>query len=303
MDVVLNDYAIDSQFSSIDNFVDSLAEYTLPALDFLKNKSGILLKSYETYGRKITDDETIYSFLQSQQYRGFSEAQKLRSLLGEWVSQPYWEDDPRTEKDSTYACGYLGIFRGEEPNCFSEALERDGIIASLEHPSFCTHTLDMIKNDTPRSLYNIYDRRSAGKILFLNDCIGFVELLISGINHRKVCFFSNNDKYYADEYFDNGRLSKEDALAIKEDFDMLMDGRENGNVLSRFTDSITHKKTTYCEFRSTLSDKRQFRIFYFVDGEKWVFLDSLMKTTQTTPDYVKDRTCTLIKQYKTVAAK
>ena len=59
MDVVLNDYAIDSQFSSIDNFVDSLAEYTLPALDFLKNKSGILLKSYETYGRKITDDETI----------------------------------------------------------------------------------------------------------------------------------------------------------------------------------------------------------------------------------------------------
>lgn len=303
MEVVLNDYAIDSQFSSIDNFVDSLAEYMLPALDFLKNRSGILLKSYETYNRKITDEDSIYSFLQSQQYRGFSEAQKLRRLLGEWVSQPYWQDEPKTEIDSTYACEYLGTFTGKKPNCFSEALERDGVVASLEHSCFCNHTLGMMKNDTPQSIYNIYDRKSAGKVLFLNDCIGFTELLISGANPQKVYFFSNNDKYYADECFDNGKLSKEDALAIKEDFDMLMAGRENGNVLSRFTDSITHKKMTYCEFRSTLSDKRQFRIFYYIDGERWVFFNSLMKTTQTTPDYVKDRTCTLIKQYKTMTVK
>lgn len=303
MDVILNDYSIDSQFPSVESFVDSLAENTLPTLECLKNCNGRLLKSYETYSRKITDEETIYSFLHSRQFGGFSEIQKLRSLLGEWVSEPYWEDDSKTEKDSTYSCKYSETFSGEQPNCFSEALERDGVISSLQHPDFQNDTLELVKNGENHHIYNIYDKKSMGKILFLNDCIGFTELLMCGHNKRKVCFFSKNGKYYADEYFDNGRLSKKDAITIKEDFDLLMTGRENGNVLNRFTDSITHKKMTYCEFRCTLSDKKQFRIFYYVDGEKWVFFDSLMKTTSTTPNHVKDQTYDLIKQYKNMSVK
>lgn len=303
MEVVLNDYAIDSQFPCVEDFVDSLVEYTFPALEFLRDKSSILLKSYETYSRKITEEDTIYSFLQSQKFRGFSEAQKLRNLLGALSTEPYWEEDSKTEKDATYSCEYAGTFCGEEPNCFSEALERDGVMLSLEHLNFQRDTFGIAKNEKEHILYNIYDRKSVGKNLFLNDYIGFCELLLSGVNESKVCFWANNGAYYADEYFENGKISKNDALAIKEDFDRLIDGKENGSVLSRFTDSIVHKKMTYCEFRTTLSDKREFRIFYFVDGEKWVFLNSLMKTTQTTPEHIKDRTCILIRQYKSTIEK
>lgn len=106
MDVILNDYSIDSQFPSVDSFVDSLAENTLPILECLKNCNGRLLKSYETYSKKITDEETIYSFLHSKKFGGFSEIQKLRSLLGEWVFfdslMKTTSTTPNHVKDQTY---------------------------------------------------------------------------------------------------------------------------------------------------------------------------------------------------------
>ncbi|MBO4976667.1 MAG: hypothetical protein J6C54_02845 [Lachnospiraceae bacterium] len=298
MEVVLNDYAIAGQFRNIEDFVDSLVENTFPVLDCLRNKSTILWKSQETYSKYITERETIYNFLCSQKFYGFPEAQKLRRLLGELVDEPFWESDSKTDRDSFYSCDYIGEFNGEQPNCFSEALERDGVTVSFEHKDFMVDEVYIKKNRNSQKIFNLYNKVSAGRILFLKDLIGFSELLLSGIRDQSILFYANHSKYYADEYYDNGKLSKNDALAIQKDFQVFAEGRENGNVLGRFTDAITYKNITYCEFRTTITNSREFRLFYFVDGNKTVFLDSLIKTTQATPDHVKERTYTLIKQYK-----
>ena len=97
MEIVFNDYSLDSQFDNSDAFADSLFEYTLPLLDVLKDSSSLVLKKFESYNLHITPKMTLNDFLTSNQFRGYSEAQKLRSLLVDLRDEPYWEENPKTE--------------------------------------------------------------------------------------------------------------------------------------------------------------------------------------------------------------
>lgn len=298
MEIVLNDFSIAAQFKNVEEFVDSLVEETFPVLDSLKGKGTILFKSQETYSHFITETETVYSFLCSRKFFGFPEAQKLRTLLGSLMDEPYWEWSSKTEQDAVYFCNHIGEFLGNSPNCFSEALERDGLMVSFYHPEFQTEEFEIFKNAQKEKIRNLFDKKSAGKAMFLKNCMGFSELLLSGWKGQDIIFYSKNNKYYADECFDNGQLSQKDVESIQEDFLSFITGRENGTVLRRFSDSISYRDLTYNEFRTTLANSREFRLFYYIDGAKMVFFNTLIKTTQTTPNHVKEKTYLLIKQYK-----
>lgn len=54
---------------------------------------------------------------------------------------------------------------------------------------------------------------------------------------------------------------------------------------------------TQLELKCSLSNRREFRIYYFLNNEKMVCFNSLMKDTQTTPEAVKDTSVRLIKEY------
>ena len=132
----------------------------------------------------------------------------------------------------------------------------------------------------------------------MNNCITFIEFLSGVDGDRNVIFYSNGSSYYADELWDAGDLTLEDAVQIEEDFKLLIDSKKTGTVLSRLTDSITYKDTTYMEFRTTLKGSREFRMFYYIDGSKWIFFDTLIKKTGETPLHAKRRTRGLISKYK-----
>lgn len=95
-----------------------------------------------------------------------------------------------------------------------------------------------------------------------------------------------------------GALSKQDAVSIKEDFFKSLILISNGDLQSRFTDSVNHKGCTYYEFRCSLSANREYRIYYYLHKGKIVYFNSIIKKTGSIPGYVKDRTVALIKEYK-----
>lgn len=298
MEVVLNDYSLDAQFDNIDDFVDSLVKNTLLVLRYFEESSNLLIKSYCTYDKKISHTVSVYQFLTSQQFMGFSEAQKLRSVLGKLVDEPYWNDNPKTVINAQYKCDKIGDFSGQEPNCFSESLERDKLILSFEHNEYKEESIPILKNKVAYNLYNLFDENSTIKNLFLLKQIGFVEFLVYSYRNYDVEFYANGSKYYADEYYDNGALSQHDVLHIKEDFDKMIKGRMRGNMLPRLLDSISYRNITYNEFRTSLTNNREFRIYFYMDGKKWVFFDSIIKTTESIPEYVKNKTYNLIRAYQ-----
>ena len=45
MEVVFNDYSVDAQFSSVEEFVDTLVDKTIPILQTLSGRGDLLLKA------------------------------------------------------------------------------------------------------------------------------------------------------------------------------------------------------------------------------------------------------------------
>lgn len=229
---------------------------------------------------------------------GFPEAQKLRIILSNLIEKPYWNDDSRTEAQAAYECESIGIFRGDNLNCFSEVLERDRIILSFEHISYKKEKIPVSKNGKKYELYNLYDEESAAKNLFILNQFGFVGFLQQSFHKYNIVFYSNGSKYPADKYYESGDLSKEEVLCIKDDFSKFLSGRVNRSVLSRFVDSINYKGLTYNEFRTSLSDNRESSMYYYVDVKDLFFFDTLIKKTETTPECVKKKTYALINRYR-----
>ena len=113
----------------------------------------------------------------------------------------------------------------------------------------------------------------------------------------QVAFFESNNEIYVDRELRNSDLSNSDMLKIAEYYERWIFGIKTGEMISHLTDSIQHKGISYNEFRVTLDDKREFRMFYKLFGSQYVFFNLLLKDTPTTPDQTKDKTCSLIKKY------
>ncbi|MBQ7088572.1 MAG: hypothetical protein IJN04_02915 [Clostridia bacterium] len=297
MEIVFNDYSLNSQFSTSDIFADSLLQYTLPLLELLKNSSSLILKKYQSYDLHITSELSLNDFLTSNQFKGYPEAQKLRSLLVNLRDEPYWEENPKTETDASYCTTYTGVFTGDEPNCFSEAYERDKIILSVENDDFKVDTISVKKNDNTEIINNFYNKQSSLNILFQRNYISFSEFLSNLSDTVQVAFFESNNEIYVDRELRNSDLSNSDMLKIAEYYERWIFGIKTGEMISHLTDSIQHKGISYNEFRVTLDDKREFRMFYKLFGSQYVFFNLLLKDTPTTPDQTKDKTCSLIKKY------
>ncbi len=146
MDLILNDYSISKQFSSLDNFLDSILEHTLPMLSLIYANDNNLYKTYDAYDLKFFDDITINKLIQNPMYNAYPEITSLKRMLCALIEEPFWEDNPLTDCEAEYECECVGKFPGIEPNCFSEAFERGAILFSFEHNDFKCFKIDVLKN-------------------------------------------------------------------------------------------------------------------------------------------------------------
>ncbi|MEY8421172.1 hypothetical protein AALB52_00300 [Lachnospiraceae bacterium 38-14] len=59
----------------------------------------------------------------------FKEGDVLKHIVQLSFQEPYWDDEPCTKKDTVYAYPV----KQEEPNCFTEAIEREIPLRSFEN--------------------------------------------------------------------------------------------------------------------------------------------------------------------------
>lgn len=88
------------------------------------------------------------------------------------------EDSIVTESDAVYKCEAIGTFKGSEPTCFSEAMERKWPLLSLRHTSFSNLAVTVEKNQIPYSVMNLFDKESVCEVLLKHKLIGLSEYLL-----------------------------------------------------------------------------------------------------------------------------
>lgn len=275
MDFVINEYALDGQFETIEVFVDWIYEEWLPVMELLIKKQHAIYKKTDIYSRNITRQYTLQDVLRKEKNNPVITAIKL-FLVKSAYEPPYWDEEKviKTDLRNTYVCPH----DTELPNCFSEAIERDGFLLSVYNSNFICETIPYFKNDVPGEIINLVDRNSILRLLltYENTEIRFV------FEHykfnRKVSFAEHNGKCYAEEAILESRLSSLDRLKILLNISELICALDSGKK-THFWDNLGEG---IFEYRVSISDGREFRLL-FIQDNSIIFLNGFIKKTEKTP--------------------
>lgn len=273
MDVIINDFSLDGQFSDDYEFVESLYEYTLPMLHDLEKVGTTILRSYYSYGGKVTNDKTLNDLLIT---RGNPEITKLKGQLQKmFLEEPFWEDTIQSVEE-IYDCEFT---EKKSQFCLAEALERDIPVLSFEHEKFKESTIEINKNTKSNYIKNLLNKEIMLQIFRENRVITHLDFIILKYSMNE-SFGIKKGKNYFKELVENATLSLEDQNYIISDMDKLINFfmcNENPGDLSKTIDGKLK------EFRTSLTNNRQIRFFYFEQGKKIIFMNGFLKKTQKTP--------------------
>lgn len=273
MQIILNDFSLDGQFENEESFYSSLRENSIKVLKLISEQKFQLLKSYNFYQRKVTNDLNLYEIIQR---RGEPEITRFKGLLSEiLINPPYWEESKKQDENVNY------IFKNYASgnNCLGEACERDKIVFSFVNQDFNEPKLEIMKDEKSVEIINIYRNRILLDLLYELELIREKEYFKSYFNYPKVKFCEVDEKEYTMEIFDDESLNKKDKTKIVSDFKQFMFKLEMGEELGRFSKNIYEDIN---EFRSNI-DGREVRIFYFRQEDEINLLNGFIKKQQTIP--------------------
>lgn len=297
MEVLLNDLSIAGQFSTVDDFIENLASDVLPILKKSRELGFAFLSKTTTYNLHVTECLTLYDLLANKHNSmSYPEVSYLKSTIANMIYDPYWDDKlVKTDISSSYELPH----DCEIPNCITETFERAGILISLRHDDFLCKYISLRKNGIEENVRNSASVPIFHEHLIMLKYISFVDFLRVCLRDEKVTFCEKSrGEYYVDEYYRNGELRFDDMLTIKDDLVRMLSSAVNGKT-SRFSKAIIYKKKKYFEFRTTISDDREFRIFYIQgDGDDVIFLYPLIKKTNQIPSDVFEMIEVLAKRYR-----
>lgn len=291
MEFIFNDSSLFEQYNDVDHFVDDLYTNTLPMLKHLDQIGQKILKGYETYKQKVTKHITLGETLN---IKGRAEITLVKSYLSNLsFSEPYWNDDLKTDDKADYKCTYNDSL----PNCFTEALERNGSLISFKTEPFDTLKLMLLKNNIEHEIINNYDPDSFLENMLDKGIINESYYLSNQGKSLKILLYGNKGRIHIQEFFDQNNLSKTDKDKVIEKIMLLLD-----HLINR-TDPGTLCKCLgngLWELRGELSEQRAFRIFYILSSKGIVFLNGFIKKTQETPQRELDIARDIIKEIKKV---
>lgn len=274
MDVVINDFSLDGQFSNEEEFIDSLYENILPMLKNLDKVNATILRSYYSYESKVTNSKTLNDLLIT---KGNPEITKLKGQLQKmFFDEPYWEDSLRSVKE-IYDCEYT---EKKSQFCLAEALERSVPILSFKHDKFSESTVKINKNKQLHYINNLFNNEVMLQILRENNVITHLNYIILKYNMYE-SFGLKDDKNFFMELVDDSKLSLDDQGYIISDMEKLIKFLAEGENPGDLSKTIDGKLK---EFRTSLTNNRQIRFFYFEEGKKIIFLNGFLKKTQKTPN-------------------
>ena len=137
MDYYINEYSLRGQFAFVEDFFQSLREYTLPVFDKIQeNKENLIWK------------KDVFSALRI----------KLLKIV---TDEPYWGEDELLQTEITeYQFDKMFCENFERINCFYKAIQNEGKIVSFLHQEYIQPKLSMTVKinevDTQIDIDNIY---------------------------------------------------------------------------------------------------------------------------------------------------
>ena len=163
MEVILNDYSINGQFS-YETFNLYMTNDVLPVMRMLDEYSVELLKSYDIYDKKITDNMSLQDYVHK---KGDPIVDRFKSyLISLAYTEPYWEMKPMTSDVKEYICEISKI-----PNCITEAFERKAILFSFISGGFDKEKITLTCDKKDESIINFTTKQFAKKCLADMDII------------------------------------------------------------------------------------------------------------------------------------
>lgn len=272
MEIVLNDFSVTGQFASLDEFVDYVLGKLSPVLDCMVEREIPFLKKQDFYSSRITSDMSLHDILLRTGDPALAVIRRYISALA--YQQPYWDDDLKSRVDVSY--DYPA--KGQEPNCFTEVIERKGALLSFPSGEFQDAEFTCRRQDEMVSVYNITEKKSFLRA-YLKDGMHHVRYILEKYPYsKKVTLATIAGKCYAEEALLSNDLTVDDLQNIIRTIPRMLEGMEKGEK-NDYWDSL---RDGIFEYRVHVSGSRIFRLFFFQEGGV-IFLNGFIKKTQTTP--------------------
>lgn len=269
MDLVVNDYSLDGQFTSVEDFLDSLVEYTIPLLKIISATGMELYKSHNTYCRSVTKDKRLEHIIRD--LKGVAEITVLRQYLVQlYCDEPFWNDSSK----SSVQVKYKNI--GDDyPNCLSETYARSGVLMSFKNDNFLADDIYGNSNNKNVVINNAFNSNQFLKHYF-NLTKDVIYYLSNATLSIPVLFKTVNTRCYGMEIINSKDLTDEDRITIRDDIICMVDATLGGKV-TRFSRDLG--RSLY-EFRTTISSGREFRLFYHYKSGNVEFLNGCIKKSK-----------------------
>ena len=158
MSYILHDLCLGGQFASVEDFFESLRNYTFPILNKIKDKNENIIWKKDTFWQsEICKGVCLTNIPKKRNERSSEIAQLQMQLMKIAYEEPFYGADSASDlkvKEYQFDEEYREYF--EERNCFTNAIENEGIIISFIHPAYSCMKLPLCVeyNDT-ESTYNI----------------------------------------------------------------------------------------------------------------------------------------------------
>lgn len=280
MDIVLNDYSLNGQFETTEEFMLWVHDEWMKMFDYLLKHKISLYKKSDFYSKHITKEETLFDLLQ---IAGDPLVSKIKSfIINAAFSEPYWdvEEVVKSDLSNTYKCPQSD----DLPNCFSEAIERDKVILSIRNEEYAEECYMYNKNEEAGIIRNIIDYNSF-LLWLLNVNLNDVKYIFENYKfQRKIRFAEVSGKCYAQEAIENNGLTVDDKKNILLNISEMIKGLSTGTK-NRFWDNLSDG---IFEYRISISAGREFRLL-FVQDNAIVFLNGFIKKVPKTPKHEIDK--------------
>lgn len=287
MEVILNEWSLDGQFSSYEDFAGYMQNTFLPFMDVLIEKEIPFLKKTDIYSRRITKRERLQDLLER-----FNDP--LMQLLKQYIvrlayCEPYWDNEPATDKEAVYEFPVVS----EVPNCFTEAIGRRAFLFSVRHPVFAEKLILCKYNGKDMELPNMLQ---VGQLLctYLEEYPGDIKFVLETYPFKRDILLADADgRCSAQRDLLENELETGDFQNIIEAIPLLIEDLEQG----RKSDRWDKLQDDIFEFRIHVSKNRIFRLL-FIQDRKIRFLCGFIKKSQKPPKVELERAAKIRKKLK-----
>lgn len=273
MKIILNDCSVIGQFGTVDEFAVYVVNHLKPIFELIFDVKALFYSKQDMYDHKITNEKTLNDlFIEGT---GDPVITVLKQFIQKLAFQkPYWDQEIMTDQEIHYEYSA----QVEEPNCFTEAIERGTALLSFPNAGYdgqffaCKREKDEVK------ILNIMDAED-WLHTYLMDGIQNIRYVMEKYPfQRKIHLAEISDRCYALEALLENNLNLEDMQNIIAGVERMLEGITTGRK-NRFWDTI---RDGIWEFRIDVSCDRIFRMF-FLQKKEIIFLNGFIKKSQETP--------------------